>query len=127
LGQTFPIQTADPHVLNRMTFNAHIKADSKNLSVSNGILGLDESKLIFSMKASDFSKPSVKFDLDLNQINLDGYLPPKSDKKSSAKQQDQDSRKEQRICVRTDKKGGLHTIASAYPGWATENPYAHCK
>jgi AsmA protein len=71
LGQTVPIQTADPHVLNHMSLNAHIKADSKNLSVSNGILGLDESKLNFSMNASDFSKPSVKFDLDLNQINLD--------------------------------------------------------
>ncbi|MBW2246710.1 MAG: AsmA family protein [Deltaproteobacteria bacterium] len=92
LGQTFPLQTADPHVLNRMTLNAHIKADSKNLSVSNGILGLDESKLNFSMNASDFSKPSVKFDLDLNQINLDRYLPPKSDEKSSAKQQDQETK-----------------------------------
>jgi AsmA protein len=92
LGQTVPIQTADPHVLNRMTLNAHIKADSKNLSVSNGILDLDESKLNFSMNASDFSKPSVKFDLDLNQINLDRYLPPKSDKKSSAKQQDQETK-----------------------------------
>jgi len=92
LGQTFPIQTADPHVLNRMTLNAHIKADSKKLSVSNGILGLDESKLNFSMKATDFSKPDVKFDLDLNQINLDRYLPPKSDKKSSAKQQDQETK-----------------------------------
>jgi len=91
LGQTFPIQTADPHVLNRMTLSAHIKADSKKLSVSNGILGLDESKLNFSMNVSDFSKPYVKFDLNLNQINLDGYLPPKSDKKSSAKQQDQES------------------------------------
>jgi AsmA protein len=92
LGQTFPLQTADPHVLNRMTLNAHIKADSKNLSVSNGILGLDESKLNFSMNASDFSKPSVKFDLDLNQINLDRYLPPTPDKKSSAKQQDQETK-----------------------------------
>jgi AsmA protein len=92
LGQTVPIQTADPHVLNHMSLNAHIKADSKNLSVSNGILGLDESKLNFSMNASDFSKPSVKFDLDLNQINLDQYLPPTPDKKSSAKQQDQEDK-----------------------------------
>jgi AsmA protein len=86
LGQTFPLATADPHVLNRMTLNAHIKADSKKLSVSNGILGLDESKLNFSMNASDFSKPAVTFDLNLNQINLDRYLPPKSEK-----QQDQES------------------------------------
>jgi len=92
LGQTFPIQTADPHVLNRMALNAHIKADAKNLSVSKGILSLDDSKLNFSMNASDFSKPVVKFDLDLDQINLDQYLPPASDKKSSAKQQDQETK-----------------------------------
>ena len=92
LGRTFFIQTADPHALNRMTLDAHIKANSKQVSVSNGILGLDESKLIFSMKASDFSKPAVNFDLNLNQMNLDRYLPPKSDKKSSAEQQDQESK-----------------------------------
>ena len=92
LGQTFPMATADPHVLNRMTLNAHIKANSKKVSVSNGILSLDESRLNFSMKASDFSKPAVKFDLNLNQINLDRYLPPTSDKKSSADQQDQDTK-----------------------------------
>ena len=96
LGQTFPIQTADPHALNRMTLNAHIQANSKKLSVSNGILGLDESKLNFSMKASDFSKPAVKFDLNLNQINLDRYLPLKSGKKSSAEQQDQESKSQKK-------------------------------
>ena len=91
LGQTFPVVTADPQVLNRIVLNAHIKADSKNLSVTNGILGLDESKLNFSMNASDFSKPAVTFDLNLNQIDLDRYFPPSSDKKSSTKQQDQES------------------------------------
>ena len=96
LGQTFPIQTADPNALNRMTLNAHIKANSKQVSVSNGIVGLDESKLNFSMKASDFSKPAVKFDLNLNQINLDRYLPPKSGKKSSAEQQDQETKSQKK-------------------------------
>jgi AsmA protein len=91
-GQTSPIATADPNALNRMTLNAHIKANSKKVSVSNGILGLDESKLNFSMKASDFSKPAVNFDLNLNQINLDRYLPPKSDKKSSAQRQGQENK-----------------------------------
>jgi AsmA protein len=96
LGRTFLIQTADPHALNRMTLDAHIKANSKQVSVSNGILGLDESKLIFSMKASDFSRPAVNFDLNLNQINLDRYLPPKSGKKSSAEQQDQETKSQKK-------------------------------
>jgi len=92
LSRTFPMATADPTAFDRMTLNAHIKANSKKVSVSNGILGLDESKLNFSMKASDFSKPAVTFDLNLNQINLDRYLPPTSDKKSSAQQQNRDAK-----------------------------------
>ena len=92
LGQTFSIQTVDPNALNRMTLNAHIKANSKKVSVSKGILGLDQSKLNFSMKVSDFSRPAVNFDLNLNQINLDRYLPPKSGKKSSVEQQDQETK-----------------------------------
>ena len=95
LGRTFPITTADPKVLNRMTVKSHIKASSKNISVSNGVMDLDESKLTFSIKASDFSKPFVKFDLNLDQIDLDRYLPQKSGKKSSAKQQNQETTSQQ--------------------------------
>lgn len=92
LGRAFPIKTADPKALNRMTLKSHIKANPKEIVVSNGFLDIDESKLTFSMKASDFSKPSVKFDLNLDQIDLDRYLPPKSGKKSSAEQQNQETK-----------------------------------
>lgn len=92
LGLAFPIKTADPKALNRMTLKSHIKANPKKISVSNGVLDIDESKMTFSMNASDFSKPSIKFDLNLDQIDLDRYLPPKSDKKLSAKQQDQETK-----------------------------------
>jgi AsmA protein len=92
LGMAFPIKTADPKALDRMTLKSHIKANPQKISVSNGVLDIDESKLTFSMKASDFSKPSIKFDLNLDQIDLDRYLPPKSDKNLSAKQQDQETK-----------------------------------
>jgi AsmA protein len=95
LGRTFPITTTDPKVLNRMTVKSHIKANSKNISVANGVMDLDESKLTFSIKASDFSKPSVKFDLNLDQIDLDRYLPQKSDKKSSSEQSNQETTSKQ--------------------------------
>ena len=96
LGQTFPITTADPKVLNRMTVKSHVKANSKHISVSNGVMDLDESKLTFLIQASDFSKPSVKFDLNLDQMDLDRYLPQKSDKKSSSEQQDQETTSRQK-------------------------------
>ena len=89
LGQEFPIETSDPEALNRIALKTHVKADAGKVSLSNGTMGLDQSKMKFSAKASDFSRPNLKFDLDLDQIDLDRYLPPPSDQpaaeKSSAK------------------------------------------
>jgi AsmA protein len=84
LGQTFPIATADPKVLNRVALKAQVKATSEDVSVSSGLMDLDDSKLNFSMQASEFSRPAITFDLNLDQINLDRYLPPPSEEKSAA-------------------------------------------
>jgi len=76
LGQTFPVTTADPEVLNRVSLQAKVRGDQEHVSVSEGVLDLDESKLSFSIKAKDYSKPDVQFDLNLDMIDLDRYLPP---------------------------------------------------
>jgi AsmA protein len=47
-------------------------------------LNLDESKLNFTIEASDFSKPNLAFEINLDRINLDRYLPPGSDKPPAA-------------------------------------------
>jgi AsmA protein len=78
LGQKFPVDTADPKVLDRIALKANLAGDSSKVTVSNGIMNLDESTLNFSLKASDFSRPNLAFDLNLDQINLDRYLPPAS-------------------------------------------------
>jgi AsmA protein len=86
LDQPFPIETSDPKALNRVAFKASVNATPETVSISNGILNLDESKLNFSMNASEFSRPNLKFELDLDQINLDRYMPAQTDKESSAEQ-----------------------------------------
>ena len=85
LGQTFPVATTDPEVLNRVALKAQVKVSSKNVTVSSGQMDLDDSKLNFSMKASEFSRPAISFDLDLDRINLDRYLPPPAEEKSAKK------------------------------------------
>ena len=40
----------------------------------------------FSVKAGDFSKPDITFDLNLNEIDLDRYLPPPDEKKTTEKE-----------------------------------------
>jgi AsmA protein len=84
LDQKFPVATSDPKVLDRVALKANIKGDTTKVSVTNGILNIDESTLNFSLNATDYSKPNLAFDLNLDQIDLDRYLPPKSEQKPAA-------------------------------------------
>ena len=85
LGQPFPVATADPEALQRVGFKAHIKANAGNVSITDGKLELDESNLTFKMNASEFSRPNLAFDLHLDQIDLDRYMPPEAEKTSAEK------------------------------------------
>lgn len=81
LGQPFPVKTSDPKALSNVALKLDLKGDPQNVSISNGVLDLDDSKLTFAIRAKEFSKPDVKFDLNLDKIDVDRYLPPPSDKK----------------------------------------------
>ncbi|MGB5746688.1 MAG: AsmA family protein [Desulfobacterales bacterium] len=85
LGQPFPVETTDPKALGSLDFKAHIKADANQATVSKGLMNLDQSQLNFSATATQFSRPDLKFDLNLDKINLDRYMPPKSDQPSAQK------------------------------------------
>jgi AsmA protein len=82
LDQPFPVATSDPKALERVALKANVKGDANRIALSDGILNLDESTLNFSLKASDFSRPNLAFDMNLDQINLDRYLPPKSEQQT---------------------------------------------
>ena len=81
LGQPFPIKTSDPKALSSVALKLNLKGSSQDVSISSGILDLDDSKLTFAMRAKEFSRPDVKLDLNLDKIDLDRYLPPASEKK----------------------------------------------
>lgn len=86
MGKALPVSTSDPGVLNRVSFKAGIKGDSKNVSVSNGVLDVDESKMKLMIKAGSFAKPLVAFNLDIDQIDLDRYLPTAGQKETGEKE-----------------------------------------
>ena len=75
LGQPFPIETSDPKVLDAVAVRARIKGTPENVSVLDGLLTLDDSKLNFSAQAKEFGKPNLAFNLALDTIDLDRYLP----------------------------------------------------
>jgi AsmA protein len=86
LGETFPVETADPKALDRVGFRATLKGDLEKVTLSDGALDLDDSRITFSAKAREFSKPNVAFDLKLDEIDLDRYLPPASEGKAGEEQ-----------------------------------------
>ncbi len=74
-GQS-PPATADPKTLERLAVKAAVKAGADTVSIRDGSLELDQSKLNFNLTAKEFSKPNLAFSLNLDQIDLDRYLPP---------------------------------------------------
>ena len=85
LGGDFPIKTADSEVLKRVALQARVKGNPKRVSVLDGVFELDDSKVTFSVSVKDFSRPDVAFDVNLDQIDLDRYLPSPHKKKPAEK------------------------------------------
>ncbi len=75
MGKPFPVATAIPKPCPGWALKATLKGSPDKVSISQGALDLDESKLSFSLNAKEFSKPDVAFDLNLDKIDVDRYLP----------------------------------------------------
>jgi AsmA protein len=85
LKAPFPVATADPEALGRVGLRSKIQGNLHQVRLADGALDLDESKLTFAATAKDFAKPDLTFDLKLDKINLDRYLPPPSEKSGEVK------------------------------------------
>lgn len=84
LNRPFPVRTSDPEVLNRLAFQGDITADPASLSISDGKLQLDQSSMGFSAAVKNPKAPDIRFDVNLDALDLDRYLPPPTDQPSAA-------------------------------------------
>jgi len=75
IGRDFPLQTTDPDALNRISLAAGIKGSPKDIALSGGVLKIDDTEIKFSARAKDFARPDIAFDLVLDAIDLDRYMP----------------------------------------------------
>lgn len=82
LDQPFFMETADPGVFEKIALNTKISGNADTVSFTDGNLTLDDSSLVFSAGAKAFEKPDIAFDLALDRIDLDRYLPPAAQKKT---------------------------------------------
>ena len=86
LKQPLPFAPADAQVLNKMALSCKLSGTADHISIDQGKLALDDSRLQFSAQAKDLGKPDVKFNAELDHIDLDRYLPPPPPEEEAAKQ-----------------------------------------
>lgn len=77
LGQPFPVSTADPAVLNKVSLKTQIKGGTTRVSLDSGTLVLDDTQTDFTLEAKAFDRPDIQFDVRMDAIDLDRYLPGK--------------------------------------------------
>jgi AsmA protein len=75
MGEAFPVSTTDPKAVSRVSFNADVKGDANNISLSKGVFDMDDSKVKIMIQADNFNHPRVTFELAVDQVDMDRYLP----------------------------------------------------
>lgn len=69
-------ETADPEVLGSLELSSHFTGDADQLVLKQLFLKLDQTTVKGGFEIIDFADPAYHFDLGVDQINLDRYLPP---------------------------------------------------
>ncbi len=82
-GATVP-DMADDRALARASLNAGFEASTKSASLTGLELRLDDSLVTGEAGVTDFERQALRFDLSLDTIDLDRYLPPAADKPAPA-------------------------------------------
>lgn len=73
------VATTDPAALSRLSGSSRWRLGSRFLELTEMSWQLDSSRLTGSMAVKDFDDPDSRFELALDQINLDSYLAPESE------------------------------------------------
>ncbi len=77
LGITLP-PMADPKALGRAELDIDLSASSESVALKRLDLRLDDSRLSGSTSVGRFAAPRIRYQLSLDRIDLDRYLPPES-------------------------------------------------
>jgi AsmA protein len=69
-------ETADPKVLQALDFSASIDAGDDHVTLKQIEMKLDQTSVKGEFELINFAKPTYLFSLDVDEMNLDRYLPP---------------------------------------------------
>lgn len=69
-------ETADKKALDKLALKTNFSATPDGVALNGLAIDLDDSRLSGSLAVRHFAKPAYQFDLTLDQIDVDSYLPP---------------------------------------------------
>jgi AsmA protein len=78
LGIAAP-KTSDPNVLKQLSFTGNVQLTKTSAELGDIVLKLDETTLRGMLAVADFTAKALRFDLNIDKINADRYLPPASE------------------------------------------------
>jgi len=78
LGQTVP-ETSDPAVLGRAEAGLKLAATTSSAKLTDIRIRLDDSAIDGSLSVANFARPAIRFDISLDAIDVDRYLPPQQE------------------------------------------------
>lgn len=71
-----PPETADPNALTRLSFSAQAIVGEDDISLQALTLEMDDSTMVGSLSLPMSDSGTLRFDLNVDAINLDGYMAP---------------------------------------------------
>ncbi|SFM25356.1 AsmA protein [Ectothiorhodospira mobilis] len=77
-----PPETTDPQVLTQAALDLAFDMQGERVDVDQLLMTLDQSTLSGRAGLQGFAQPAVTFDIDLDRIDLDRYLPPAAEGES---------------------------------------------
>lgn len=75
LGVSLPA-TTDPKVFEKLSFSGTVSLTKASAEVGNIVLQLDDTTAKGMLGVADFDAKALRFDLNVDRINADRYLPP---------------------------------------------------
>jgi AsmA protein len=73
-------QTTDPNVLKQLSFAGNLRLTKSSAEVGDIVMKLDETTMRGMVGVADFAAKALRFDLNVDRIDADRYLPPSSEK-----------------------------------------------
>lgn len=68
--------TANAERLKRASLSANLAGSGQSIKLNNLMASLDDSEISGSLALTEMTKPSLSFDLTINTLDVDSYLPP---------------------------------------------------